>query len=180
MLEFCEGGDLQTLIQHTRNTKEHIHECTIWNIFRDITHGLQYFHNNGVLHRDMKPENVLLNDDQNAKISDFGLSPSIPTTCVASTMCWTPMYMSQVCQSNEYGTKKDIWSLGCILYELATLNPPFYHEDRSVLVDRIVKNKPALFITSYYSIEICMMVSRILVKDPVHRQSLHMICVERN
>lgn len=84
-----------------------------------------------ILHRDLKPSNIFLDDKQNAKLGDFGFAKAINNQSMyAHTYLGTPFYMSpEQINESEYNEKSDIWSLGCIVYEMACLHPPFQAEN---------------------------------------------------
>ena len=92
-----------------------------------MTSGIDYLHGKKILHRDLKPANVFLTSWFQLKIGDFGISKSLSETLdMASTMCGTPVYIApEVFRGEPYDNKADIWSLGCILFELATLKLAF-------------------------------------------------------
>lgn len=146
-MEYCEGGDLAAIIRNTRKMKDHLAEDVIWKILMQITLGLYQCHrrqhiammqtsqNNStasecpqkILHRDLKPGNIFLDANKNVKIGDFGLARVMnQESQFAYTHVGTPYYMSPE-QINEckYNEQSDIWSLGCIIYEMAALHPPF-------------------------------------------------------
>lgn len=87
--------------------------------------GIQALHSKNVLHRDLKSANVFLTSNKYVKIGDFGISKVLDSTS-AKTFVGTPYYLSpEVCSNKKYDLRSDLWSLGCILYELCTLNYPF-------------------------------------------------------
>lgn len=121
-----------------------------------------------ILHRDLKPENgklpvghggiwredqraianvrcsVFLGEDNSVKLGDFGLSKMIQSHDFASTYVGTPFYMSpEICAAEKYTLKSDIWSLGCIMYELCTREPPFNAKSHFQLVQKIKEGKIA-------------------------------------
>ena len=86
-----------------------------------------HIHSKNILHRDLKPKNILLTKDNQAKIGDFGISKMLDNTFdMAKTATGTPYYLSpEVCLGQQYDNKSDMWMLGCILYELCTTKRPF-------------------------------------------------------
>ncbi|KAL5280153.1 STK36 family protein [Megaselia abdita] len=94
----------------------------------DLVSALYYLHSNRVLHRDLKPQNVLLNEDLHAKLCDFGLARSMTMqTQVLTSIKGTPLYMApEILSENPYDHQADLWSLGCIIYESMVGKPPFY------------------------------------------------------
>ena len=126
VMEYCEGGDLGTLIKRYRKESKLLEEDTIWHYFTQISlalHECHTFKHGVILHRDLKPENIFLDANGNIKLGDFGLSRVLGKQVdLAKTFVGTPYYMSPE-QVNEsgYDVKSDIWSLGCLLYELCSL-----------------------------------------------------------
>src|SRR5271154_2329520 len=95
-----------------------------------------------ILHRDLKPENIFLGDDQSVKLGDFGLSKLMQSHDFASTYVGTPFYMSpEICAAEKYTLKSDIWSLGCIIFELCAREPPSNAKSHFQLVQKIKEGK---------------------------------------
>ena len=129
-MEYCEGGDMRTLLRKCKKDKDYIAEDVIWKIFTQILLALNECHNRKsgkILHRDLKPANIFLDGENNVKLGDFGLSKMMGDQSVfAHTHVGTPYYMSpEQINEKEYDEKSDIWSAGCLLYEIAALRPPF-------------------------------------------------------
>ncbi|KAF9038178.1 kinase-like domain-containing protein, partial [Panaeolus papilionaceus] len=92
-----------------------------------------------ILHRDLKPDNVFLDENNTVKLGDFGLSKALAQASFANTYVGTPYYMSpELMQEKAYDSKSDIWSLGCLIYELCALKPPFHeaktHSELSIFI----------------------------------------------
>jgi serine/threonine protein kinase len=122
-----------------------------------------------IIHRDLKPENVFLTNGSTVKLGDFGLSKLLSAHDFASTYVGTPFYMSpEICSSERYSGKSDIWSLGCIMYELCTLEPPFNARSHLELIQkiRLGKVKP---LPSRYSKELGMIIATCLRVNPDER-----------
>jgi NIMA (never in mitosis gene a)-related kinase len=103
------------------------------NLFIQMVIGIQYLHQykvrqvkSQVVHRDIKPHNIFINEDGVVKLADFGISKALDrTTEKALTLVGTPYYLSpEACKNEGYDNKSDVWALGCVLYELATLKVP--------------------------------------------------------
>jgi serine/threonine protein kinase len=142
--ELYDGRNLNNLISKYRAIEKSIPNSLIWTIFIQICLGIQYLHTNGVIHRDLKPANILLNDKDNPTkivICDFGASICLlDDNAYCSTKIGTPYFMSpEQNNSNCYDKKTDIWSLGCILYELITLEKPFEANNINMLNQKITK-----------------------------------------
>ncbi len=89
--------------------------------------GIAFCHRNRILHRDLKPGNIYIDEKKTIKLGDFGLSRQLKDGSVlAKTHVGTPYYMSpEQMHGQEYNDRSDIWSLGCVMYEIATTYPPF-------------------------------------------------------
>ncbi|KAF7632758.1 Protein kinase domain-containing protein [Meloidogyne graminicola] len=142
VLEYINGGDLHLCIQD-RAIKQFcfFHEYEIWYLFEQISSAVYYIHSKKIMHRDLKPPNILLNNNYFVKLADFGLSRlNLAIGGQAKTVCGTPYYMSPERINEEpYTFASDIWSLGCILYEMAALKSPFFgeKENLSSLIQKI-------------------------------------------
>ncbi|RFU30635.1 hypothetical protein B7463_g5690, partial [Scytalidium lignicola] len=119
-----------------------------------------------ILHRDLKPENVFLGEDNSVKLGDFGLSKVMQSHDFASTYVGTPFYMSpEICAAERYTLKSDIWSLGCIMYELCAREPPFNAKSHFQLVQKIKEGKIAP-LPSVYSPELSSVIKDCLKVNP--------------
>ena len=105
--------------------------------------GLHHIHQLKVLHRDIKSENIFLDARGNAKIGDLGVAKVMTTQLdFARTLVGTPYYLSpELCENKPYNHKSDIWSLGCVLYELLTGTHPFNASNQGALFMKILKGK---------------------------------------
>lgn len=102
-----------------------IPEAKIQKWMADICSGLQYIHSQHIIHGDIKPANILLDDKGNAKIADFGTSTILEHTSEKTTMKGgnTKHYVGpEMCEGKPHDRAVDIWALGCVIYELCTLD----------------------------------------------------------
>ncbi|KAJ3040960.1 hypothetical protein HK097_002415, partial [Rhizophlyctis rosea] len=175
LMEYCEGGDLATIIRRCKKEEKRIPEEIVWYetvtikierrptmstcesriLFTQLLQALHECHNGAapkkqvhptILHRDIKPDNVFLDGGHNVKLGDFGLSRVIedPDTEFAKTYVGTPFYMSpELVKETSYNAKSDIWALGCLIYELCTLDPPFSAKTHAELTNKIQQGKVA-------------------------------------
>ncbi|KAI9345000.1 kinase-like domain-containing protein [Obelidium mucronatum] len=126
-----------------------------------------------ILHRDIKPENVFLDNSQNVKLGDFGLSRIIanPEIDFAKTFVGTPFYMSpELVSETSYNTKSDIWALGCLIYELCALEPPFQAKTQSGLTQKIQQGRIDA-LPSQYSSELMVAIKAMLNVNYMKRPS---------
>ncbi|KAI6242197.1 hypothetical protein M3Y99_00260800 [Aphelenchoides fujianensis] len=132
VLEFASRGNLEQLITDTYFTKQRrLPEAQIWRLFAQIAAAIAHVHERRILHRDLKPANVLFDGPQMAvKVCDFGLCRLFSQNTVrANTQVGTPYYVSpERSTQSGYNFASDVWSLGCILYEMACGGSPFVGE----------------------------------------------------
>uniref|UniRef100_A0A3Q2XI43 Serine/threonine-protein kinase Nek2 n=1 Tax=Hippocampus comes TaxID=109280 RepID=A0A3Q2XI43_HIPCM len=148
VMEYCEGGDLASLIARCIRERRYLDEKFILRVTAQLVLALKECHKRSdgrptVLHRDLKPANIFLDVKQNVKLGDFGLARILNhETSFAKTFVGTPYYMSPE-QMNQmsYNEKSDIWSLGCLLYELCALSPPFTAYNQKQLAVKIREGK---------------------------------------
>jgi NIMA (never in mitosis gene a)-related kinase len=134
---------------------------------------LDYLHKAKVLHRDLKTSNIFITRDGNLKLGDFGIAKVLENSIQnAETVVGTPYYMSpEICQNKPYSFKSDLWSLGCILYELCTLKRAFEATNLLGLVTQINEKKVER-IPDMYSDALNTLTQRLLEKNPDNRASL--------
>lgn len=139
-MEYCEVGDLAYHIKEKKKSGEMFTEEEILNWFIQICIALEYIHGRKILHRDVKSQNIFLTNNNTVKLGDFGISKLLESTNEAAmTVVGTPYYMSpEVCENKPYTFKSDVWALGCVLYELCTLQHAFSASNLLGLVYKIV------------------------------------------
>eukprot|EP01083_Nonionella_stella_P161581 529467_1 len=111
IMEYCSKGSLDDILKRSQKS---FNELKIKGIMRHVLRGLRYLHSRKILHRDIKPGNILLGDDHRYKLSDFGLSKNIDMS-VASTFCGSPLFMAPEILNSSidvYNQKCDVYSLG--------------------------------------------------------------------
>ncbi|KAG2470008.1 STK36 kinase, partial [Polypterus senegalus] len=135
--EYAEGELFQILEDDGR-----LPESQVCQIACQLVSALYYLHSHRILHRDMKPQNILLGKSGVVKLCDFGFARAMSvSTLVLTSIKGTPLYMSpELVEEKPYDHTADLWSLGCILYELHTGVPPFYTNSIFQLVRLIVKD----------------------------------------
>jgi serine/threonine protein kinase len=140
-MEFADRGDLyQKIVQHKKSAK-FFEESDVWRIFIQLVKGLKALHDLKILHRDMKSANVFLFSNGSAKLGDLNVS-KVARRGLGYTQTGTPYYASpEVWKDKPYDNKSDVWSLGCVLYEMITLRPPFRAQDMEGLFNKVCKGQ---------------------------------------
>ena len=141
VMEFADGGDLYQKIVEHKKTAMFFDESDIWRIFIQMVKGLKALHDLKILHRDLKSANVFLLSDGTAKLGDLNVS-KVARRGLGYTQTGTPYYASpEVWKDQPYDNKSDIWSLGCVLYEMITLRPPFRAQNMEGLYNKVIKGQ---------------------------------------
>ena len=141
VMEFADGGDLYQKISENKKTQRLFEESDIWRIFIQLVKGLKALHELNILHRDLKSANVFLMKDGSVKLGDLNVS-KVQRKGMGYTQTGTPYYASpEVWNDKPYDTKSDIWSLGCVLYEMITLRPPFRAQNMEGLYKRVIQGR---------------------------------------
>ena len=128
---YANEGDLHAKIKRLKQTQSFFEEDIVWNYFIQMSLGIRYLHENNIIHRDIKSQNIFIHreadDTRVIKIGDFGVSKILRLNGHKSnTIIGTPLYMSpELIRRESYDKKVDIWALGCILFEMVELIPPF-------------------------------------------------------
>lgn len=148
IMEYADKGDLESVIKTHLKNKTLIEEKKIWNYFIQVCLAVAYIHEKNIIHRDIKSQNVFINKKgqvkfyylkNKLKLGDFGISKTLDKDIeFTETTVGTPFFLSpEICIGKKYNSKSDIWMLGCLLYQLATLKKPFQGE--SLMVSIIYK-----------------------------------------
>uniref|UniRef100_D3ZSY9 non-specific serine/threonine protein kinase n=1 Tax=Rattus norvegicus TaxID=10116 RepID=D3ZSY9_RAT len=173
VMEYCDGGDLMERIQRQRGVLFSEDQILCW--FVQISLGLKHIHDKKVLHRDIKSQNIFLSKNgMVAKLGDFGTARTLNNSMeLAQTCAGTPYYLSpEICQNRPYNNKTDIWSLGCVLYELCTLKHPFESDNLHHLVLKICQGRVAP-ISPHFSLDLQSLIPQLFRVSPQDRPSIN-------
>ncbi|NXH68825.1 NEK5 kinase, partial [Hydrobates tethys] len=175
VMEYCDGGDLMKRINMQHGVLFDEDQILSW--FVQISLGLKHIHDKKILHRDVKAQNIFLsNNGKIAKLGDFGVARQLNSTMeFAHTCVGTPYYLSpEICENQPYNNKTDIWSLGCVLYELCALKHPFEGNSLHQLVLKICRGyfHP---VSPNYSYDLRILISQLFKISPRDRPSINSI-----
>jgi len=168
VMDFVNGGEL---FYHLQKDKKFAEDRVRFYI-AEITLGLEYLHANGVLYRDLKPENLLLTNDGHICMTDFGISKEglLAEDARTATFCGTPEYLApEVLEGKGYGKAIDWWSLGTLMFEMLTGLPPYYSTDVQQMYAKIMR--ASLVIPESISPEARSLLQGLLERDPKKRLS---------
>ena len=186
IMEYCKGtlhnklgGDLATFIEKYQSKNIKIPEEKIQDLLIDILLGLQYIHENKIIHWDLKPQNILLDENLSAKIADFGIAKNINEKRLRSqSFMGTYLYMSpEVLKGDKFELNTDIWSLGCIMHELCCfsvmyniLQVPYNKDNYYTQIETIDKTEYNPYVLpKEYSKELKDIIALMITKDPLLR-----------
>ncbi|OQS06396.1 kinase [Thraustotheca clavata] len=177
VMEFCDGGNLRQVAKlRNKMNAGFFPEPLIMSWFAQLVLAVSYIHGKNVLHRDLKAQNVFLTKKHVVKLGDFGISKALAGDDTATTSVGTPESMSpEICRGERYGKKSDIWSLGCVLYEMAMLARPFEAMTLQEMFNKIcLGDYPPL--SPFFSKELRLLIQLMLQQDPNKRPSIEDIC----
>ena len=165
VMEYADDGDLQTKIQKMKKEGGLFNENLIWSYSIQMIEGLKALHDKKIMHRDLKSANIfLVKDKHQCKLGDMNVSKVIKDK-VLLTQTGTPYYASpEVWNDKPYSYKSDLWSIGCVIYELCTLRPPFHGKDLDELYANVCKGKVER-INRIYSDDLWKMIKMLLQVD---------------
>ncbi|XP_026138468.1 serine/threonine-protein kinase Nek3 isoform X1 [Carassius auratus] len=174
VMEFCSGGDLLLKIRQQKNVL--FTEDVILKWFAQMCLGTKHIHDKRVLHRDLKSKNIFLTDSGTVKLGDFGSACSLNSAkAYAQTYVGTPYYVSpEIWDNKPYNNKSDVWSLGCVLYELCTLQHPFQSSSWKSLILKVCRGTYAP-LPSHFSYELHYLIKNMFKTNPKDRPSVHTI-----
>lgn len=137
IMEMADGGDLLQAIEKHKKGRTKMKEPQIWHLYTQIVRGLKALHDLKIIHRDIKCANIFLTKDGIVKLGDLNVS-KVAKRGLLSTQTGTPYYASpEVWMDKPYNYKSDIWSLGCVLYEMTVLMPPFRAQSMQGLANKV-------------------------------------------
>lgn len=171
--EYATNGDL---LKHLK-TDEVMPETKAKHFFYQIASGLSYIHSQGIIHRDIKLDNILVDENERCKICDFGVSREIKPNEIINEQCGTPAYLApEIIKDEGYsGFAVDIWSLGVLLFSLLTGSMPFKAGTIEELHKKILAGKYEIPKEAKLSKEVVELIGSMLVVDPEHRINIQAV-----
>ena len=142
IMEYADNGDLQTEINKKKKELDTFDENIIWLYSIQMIEGLKALHDKKIMHRDLKSANIFLSKNKfQCKLGDMNVSKVIKEK-VLTTQTGTPYYASpEVWRDEPYSYKSDLWSIGCVIYEMCALEPPFNGKDLDELFENVCRGK---------------------------------------
>ncbi|XP_039985867.1 serine/threonine-protein kinase Nek3 isoform X2 [Xiphias gladius] len=174
VMEYCRGGDLLQRIRQQKTTQFCVDDILRW--FAQMCAGAKHIHDKRVLHRDLKSKNIFLTDRGTVKLGDFGSACILNSSkAFAHTYVGTPYYVApEIWDNKPYNNKSDVWSLGCVLYELCTLRHPFQATSWKSLILKVCRGAyPPL--PNHLPYELQYLIKQMFKTHPKDRPSLHTI-----
>uniref|UniRef100_UPI0037E9ADF0 serine/threonine-protein kinase Nek3 n=1 Tax=Semicossyphus pulcher TaxID=241346 RepID=UPI0037E9ADF0 len=174
VMEYCSGGDLLQRIKKQKTAQFCVDDVLRW--FAQMCAAAQHIHNKRVLHRDLKSKNIFLTDNGTIKLGDFGSACILNSSkAYAHTYVGTPYYVApEIWDNKPYNNKSDVWSLGCVLYELCTLRHPFQASSWKSLILKVCRGAyPPL--PKHLPYELQYLIKQMFKTNPKDRPSLHTI-----
>ncbi|KAM6210026.1 serine/threonine-protein kinase Nek10 [Sarcoramphus papa] len=174
VMELIEGVPLGEHFHSLKEKQQQFTEERIWHIFIQLCLALRYLHKEKrIVHRDLTPNNVMLGDKDKVTITDFGLAKQKQENSKLASVVGTILYSCpEVVKSEPYGEKADVWAAGCILYQMATLNPPFYSTNMLSLATKIVGAVYEPVPEGLYSEKVSFTIKRCLTPDAEARPDI--------
>jgi NIMA (never in mitosis gene a)-related kinase 1/4/5 len=166
---YARLGDFLSIISRKKRKFpiKHFEELLVWSYFIQVCYGVDYLHNNNIIHRDIKCGNIFLDRGERVYIGDLGSTKVLLGNCkLTSSSIGTPYYMCpEVINKEKYDKSVDIWGLGCFLFEMITYYPPFTGRNFQHLKTKIKSKKFSVNIMNYkqyYTKELLLLPERIL------------------
>ncbi|KAH9503252.1 Serine/threonine-protein kinase Nek10 [Bulinus truncatus] len=175
LMEYIEGAHLGEHFNSLKEKNEKFQEHRIWHILIQLILALRYLHKEkGIVHRDLTPSNIMLGENDKVTITDFGLAKQKRSDCSKMTsVVGTILYSCpEVVQNLAYGEKADIWALGCILYQMCALEPPFNNTNMLILVKKIVAAEYKSIPEKDYSPQLLQTIKSCLCVNPDERPDI--------
>ena len=171
-MEYTDNDNLSVKIHFASKKKLYLEESIIWDVLIQILIGLNYLHKKGIIHKNIKSKNIFLTRKRLVKITDFSSCYIINKENKNKYQTGLESYIApELLKEQQYNDKCDIWSVGCIAYEMASLSLPFKGKDNESLFNNISSGKfnP---VPDFYSKNLKSLINDMLIIDPTKRPSI--------
>ncbi|KAJ3597442.1 hypothetical protein NHX12_000967 [Muraenolepis orangiensis] len=171
VMELIQGVTLADHFSALKEKRQKLTEQRVWNVFVQMCLALRYLHKEKrIVHRDLTPNNIMLGDGDKVTITDFGLAKQKQESSKLTSVVGTILYSCpEIVKSEPYGEKADIWALGCILYQMTTLQTPFHSTNMLSLATKIVEAAYEPVEDPLFSERVTGMIKWCLSPDPDQR-----------
>jgi NIMA (never in mitosis gene a)-related kinase len=150
LMEYAPNGSLDKLIQNYTTAGKRFTLSKVRSFIEELAGALDFCHANGIIHRDIKPGNILIDQLGSLKLADFGLSRALEPNHLATTFCGSPLYMApeQCTAEQRYSFPADIWAMGCVVFEIMAFHSPWVSpsgqepKTMHICVQRILHHHP--------------------------------------
>ncbi|XP_040208953.1 serine/threonine-protein kinase Nek10 isoform X2 [Rana temporaria] len=178
VMELIEGASLGEHFKSLKEKKQQFTEERLWHIFLQLCLALRYLHKEKwIVHRDLSPNNIMLGERDKVTVTDFGLAKQKQENSKLTSIVGTILYSCpEVVKSEPYGEKADVWAAGCILYQMATLTPPFHSTNMLSLATKIVEAVYVPVPEGMYSEKVSNTIKRCLTSDADLRPDIVEVC----
>ncbi|XP_026190198.1 serine/threonine-protein kinase Nek5 [Cyclospora cayetanensis] len=173
VMSFCDGGDLAGLLRAREDQNAPLPEKQIIRWLAQLLMAVKYTHQNKIIHRDIKSQNIFIEKNNRLRLADFGISKALESTqAQAKTFIGTPYYLSpELCKGSPYGPSSDVWAVGCVAFEMATFRTPFHQAKNLADLCYRICNAEIPPIPSFYSSELNRIIGQMLIRCPTARAS---------
>ena len=166
LLEVCLGGELWTILRD----RDYFDEPACRFYIACVVEAFEYIHKRGIIYRDLKPENLLMDSNGYIKIVDFGFAKKIPAGTKTWTFCGTPEYVPpEIILNKGHDSSADYWSLGILIYELMAGNPPFTSSDPMSTYNIILRGIEVLDFSNLITKNAQNLIKRLCKDNPMER-----------
>ncbi|CAK87907.1 unnamed protein product (macronuclear) [Paramecium tetraurelia] len=164
--QFMKGGEL---FQHLKHVKRFEESRTKFYV-SEIILALEHLHSKNIIYRDLKPENVLLDDQGHVCLTDFGMAKILKKNELAKSFCGTPEYLApEILLETGHSMAADWWALGILTYEMLYALPPFYNKNQDLMFKQIQTKDISFPTTPQISMEAKDFIQKLTIKDPKFR-----------
>lgn len=168
-MEYVPGGTIQSrLDRYGPFNEDLIKKCT-----KQVLLGLEYLHYHNIVHRDLKGMNILITENEECKLADFGSAKNILGIDVTASVTGTFNWMApEIIKETGHGRFADIWSIGCLVVEMCTGKPPWHDYKRIEIIEAVIGSEKVPAIPEHYSENLKSFISQCFARDPFKRPNV--------